>query len=199
MTLKAERVPPGGGFFDRARFLAMTTALHLTQPLFRLSGRLSHGLTPWRRLGLTGWTWPWASVVSVWSETWRDPADWVHLLREQLRGLGTRVFVSTPTDRWDVEARAGLLGGARALITVEEHGGGKQFVRFRIWPVLRFRSLSLGIVLFSVLSVLAFLDGATGAGLILGSLAAGAAILVGRKCGAAVATMRAVAKGLAEE
>jgi hypothetical protein len=37
-------------------------------------------------------------------------------------------------DRWDLEVRGGLFGVARVLTTVEEHGGGRQLVRFRIWP-----------------------------------------------------------------
>jgi hypothetical protein len=37
-------------------------------------------------------------------------------------------------DRWDLELRGGLLGCVRILMAVEEHGGGKQLVRFRAWP-----------------------------------------------------------------
>jgi GT2 family glycosyltransferase len=196
MTLKAERTGPPKGFWNSARFLGVTSLLQVTQPLCRLFGRFSQGLTPWRRLGLSGWVWPWPSVISVWSETWRDPSDWVALLQEHLGKLGARVFVSTPVDRWDLEARAGLLGGARVLVTVEEHGAGKQFVRFRVWPMLRFRTLTLGSIVFAVLSTLAFLDGATVAGIGLGLLVAAVLALFLVKSGAALATLQRTIRGL---
>lgn len=34
-------------------------------------------------------------------------------------------------DRWDLEARGGLLGAAHLRMAIEEHGAGKQ-VRFRV-------------------------------------------------------------------
>jgi O-antigen biosynthesis protein len=37
-------------------------------------------------------------------------------------------------DRWDLEVRGGLLGAVRLLATTEEHGAGRQLVRFRLWP-----------------------------------------------------------------
>jgi len=46
-------------------------------------------------------------------------------------------------DRWDLELRGGLLGSVRVLMAVEEHGGGKQLVRFRTWP----RCSAVGIAL----------------------------------------------------
>ena len=39
-------------------------------------------------------------------------------------------------DDWDFEVRGGLFASARLLSTVEEHGGGRQMVRFRAWPRL---------------------------------------------------------------
>jgi hypothetical protein len=35
---------------------------------------------------------------------------------------------------WDIEARAGLLAGVSAVTTVEEHGRGRQLLRFRVRP-----------------------------------------------------------------
>jgi hypothetical protein len=199
MTLKAQRVGPPKGLWDRFRFLCVTSLLHVTQPLCRLFGRFSQGLTPWRRLGLTGWIWPRRSMVSLWSETWRDPSEWVALLHDRLCSLGARVFVSTPVDRWDLEARAGLLGGARVLVTVEEHGAGRQFVRFKVWPVLRFRTATYGIIGFTVLSALAFLDGADYAGIALASFVLAAVPLFFMKSGAALATLIRTIRGLEPE
>ena len=35
---------------------------------------------------------------------------------------------------WDLEIVGGLLGSARLLMAVENHGSGRQYVRFRAWP-----------------------------------------------------------------
>jgi hypothetical protein len=37
-------------------------------------------------------------------------------------------------DRWDIEARASVMGSVRTRLAVEEHGGGRQLVRLRCWP-----------------------------------------------------------------
>jgi hypothetical protein len=37
-------------------------------------------------------------------------------------------------DRWDLEVRGGIFGAARLRSAIEEHGGGRQLVRFRVWP-----------------------------------------------------------------
>jgi hypothetical protein len=37
-------------------------------------------------------------------------------------------------DRWDIQVRLGPLAGARVRVAVEEHGHGRQLVRYRIWP-----------------------------------------------------------------
>lgn len=37
-------------------------------------------------------------------------------------------------DAWDLELRGGLFGSARLLMATEEHGGGRQMRRFRVWP-----------------------------------------------------------------
>jgi hypothetical protein len=38
------------------------------------------------------------------------------------------------TDRWDMQVRLGPLGSARLRIAAEEHGQGRQLVRYRVWP-----------------------------------------------------------------
>ena len=38
------------------------------------------------------------------------------------------------TDRWDIQVRLGPLGSARLRVAVEEHGQGRQLVRYRVWP-----------------------------------------------------------------
>jgi hypothetical protein len=98
-------------------------------------------------------------------------------------------FPGGPTDHWDLEVRGGLLGGARVLLTVEEHGAGRQYLRARIHPHLRLPALVYGVTGLGGLSVLAWMDGATGVGLVLGGVALFVGGAIVQKCGAAVATL----------
>lgn len=51
-----------------------------------------------------------------------------------MRAGGHAVLHGGDFDRWDLQVRGGPLGGARLLMAVEEHGGGRQLVRLRWWP-----------------------------------------------------------------
>jgi O-antigen biosynthesis protein len=115
---------------------ALTAYLHMAQPLVRLWGRIRLGLTPWRRCEVTGVSapWPWPKTFNLWSETWRSSIDWLESLEASIKALRTVVMRGGDYDRWDLELRGGLLGSVRVLMAVEEHGGGKQLVRFRTWP-----------------------------------------------------------------
>jgi len=59
---------------------------------------------------------------------------WLEALEAALRSGGFVVRRGGDFDRWDLEARGGALGGARARAAVEEHGGGRQLIRIRTWP-----------------------------------------------------------------
>src|SRR5207244_13385466 len=62
-------------------------------------------------------------------------------------------------DRWDLEVRGAVLGSARMLMGVEEHGQGRQMVRVRLWP--RAAGAGLGaVVILAGLAAAALLDGA---------------------------------------
>ena len=63
--------------------------------------------------------------------------------------------------------QGGIFGAARALMAVEEHGAGRQLVRFRIWPKFSSAGIAL-ILLFALLSAAAALDRVWGVSLILG-------------------------------
>src|SRR3989337_1613078 len=54
------------------------------------------------------------------------------LLRYTLEGAA--VLRGGNFDPWDLEVRGGMFGNARMIMGIEEFGGGKQLVRFRIWP-----------------------------------------------------------------
>ena len=117
------------------KLYALTALLYLLQPIARLQGRFAHGLTPWRRRG------PASSVVpprrhswSFWRERGRTAAEHLADLSDALREAGAVVRAGGDFDRWDLEVRLGSLGASRILLAPEEHGGGRQLLRFRIYP-----------------------------------------------------------------
>jgi len=138
---------------ERARLFFITAFLHLQQPMARLIGRLKHGLTPWRRRGAGHWEPPVRKIVSLWHEQWEDPTQTLAKLQASVVESGSVVMAGSDFDRWDLQIRGGLLGGVRVLMTTEEHGAGKQMVRFRVspkWstlalvPAMLFTLISLG-------------------------------------------------------
>ena len=74
-----------------------------------------------------------------------------------LRDMGASVSRGGDFDRWDLQVRAGLLGAARLLLVIEEHGQGRQYVRMRLWPVAQALPLVVA-SLFAVLASVAALD-----------------------------------------
>lgn len=63
------------------------------------------------------------------------------------------------TDDWDLEVRPGAMAGARLLGTIEEHGHGRQLVRWRVTPTIWSGSLVV-LAAFLVLTIGALRDGA---------------------------------------
>jgi GT2 family glycosyltransferase len=112
----------------------ITAYLHLIQPLARLTGRLRHGLTPWRSRGLSRFVFPWSRIITLWSETWTAPESRLGALEKYLKKQNTPVFRGDDYNDWDLEIRGGLCGSVRTLMAIEEHGDGKQLIRFRAWP-----------------------------------------------------------------
>ncbi len=125
------------------RLRSLIALLFLVQPLARLSGRLGHGLSPWRRRASRRSTWPRHHVVTVWSEEWQAAEARLRLIEERLQADGSIVLRGGAYDRWDLAVRVGALGSARLVALAEEHGAGRQFVRYRIWPRLSRPGLAL--------------------------------------------------------
>jgi GT2 family glycosyltransferase len=167
----------------------LTAFLHLLQPLARLYGRFRHGLTPWRRRGISDLSPPWPWTSAIWTERWQDSNDRLRAIEAALRAAGTPVSRGGDYDRWDLEVHGGLLGGARMLAAVEEHGAGRQLVRFRCWPRCPVGAL-LPSLFFAVLSVLAARSQAWA---VSGTLGLGAVLLFLRaiyECAAGMAAFR---------
>jgi hypothetical protein len=150
----------------RWRLRALTAFLHLLQPAARLWGRLAHGLSPWRRRAGPGLALPVECSRAIWSEAWQSPEAWLGAVEAALKTDGVAVVKGGSFDAWDLEVRCGLLGAARTLMTVEEHGDGKQLIRFRVSPRAKARSLIVAALLAGLASGAA-LDAAGGAAVIL--------------------------------
>ena len=177
---------------ERLRLRGLTTVLHLLQPLARLRGRLRHGLYPWRRRGADGFVLPWPRTAKTWTERWQESHEWLGVVAETLRAAGTCVRTGGDFDRWDLEVRDSMLGAARLLMSLEEHGQGRQLVRFWAWPRVSPVGLTV-IVLFQILSIGAAIDGAWAAAGILGLIAALLALRALQECaGSMAAILRAL-------
>jgi hypothetical protein len=152
----------------RRQLECLTALLHLLQPLARLCGRLSYGLTPWRQ-GAPWLSLPRLRTSAVWSERWQDPLARLQCLETAMHKGGGVIVYGGEYDRWDLEVQGGLLGAARMLMAVEDHGAGTQFVRFRSWP--RFSRVAVVLILlFALLSAEAVEDGAWSATAIVGAI-----------------------------
>ena len=175
----------------RCRRRALTAALHLIQPLARLSGRLGNAFHPRLGDGIR-WTPPRGRSWAIWRERGVAPERILQTADAVLRSLGGPVRRGGEFDPWDLEIRAGLLGAARLLMACEDHGAGRQLVRFRTWPHWSLTGLGV-VVIFGGLSLGAFLSGAWTGAAILGLAALLVALRGAFECGAAIgAVTRAV-------
>lgn len=183
-----------GSHMNAIRLRTLTTFLHLIQPPARLRGRLGAGLTPWRRRRALRLSPPLPKRLALWSESWRDPTEWIASLEEALRADGAAVVRGGEHDRWDLEPRYGNLGAARLRAAVEEHGNGRQLLRVKAWPAWAI-ALSLATPVLVALGGWALLSRQALVGLVL----TGIGILLGVsstiECGAALAAVqRAVSR-----
>ena len=139
--LKA-RFGPEVGPLARPGLVVLTAALHLLQPLARLVGRISSGLTPWRQRR-ADFAWPRTGELSLWTEQGRPLEGWLEPVEGALRERGFPVARGGDFDRWDLTLRSGALGAARVVLGLEEYGQGRQLARFRVWPCCSRKALLL--------------------------------------------------------
>lgn len=185
-SLNAAKVPipyQPRTFRARLQRRCLTAFLHLMQPLGRLCGRLRHGLVPWRRQGKTAFVFPRPRTSTIWSECWHSPEERLATLRDLLRKHGVVVKNGREFDRWDLEVRGGMFGMMRMRLACEEHGAGRQLLRFFSWPKLSVEALGLT-SFFAILAATAALDHTWPAAFILGSISI---MVIGRTFGDCVA------------
>ena len=121
----------------------LTMWCHLIQPIARLKGRITCGLTPWRMRLCDGFRLPIPAEWKVWSERWRAPEQRLAELEHIIKKRQMHVRRGGDFDSWDLALRSGAFGGVRLCMGVEEHGAGKQLVRVRARPI--FSKLWMGI------------------------------------------------------
>jgi GT2 family glycosyltransferase len=154
------------GKSDRLKRRGLTTCLHLIQPIARLAGRLRSGLTPWRRNGEGPFRFPRSCHAWIWSEQWRSLTAWLEFLESEIRATGATVVRGGEFDHWDLEVRDGTFASLRIRATLEEHGGGRQLVRFHSLPRVSPVPMGLGL-LCTALSAAAAIDQAAAVTVIL--------------------------------
>ncbi len=137
------------------RYRWLITLFHIVQPLARLSGRIKHGLTPWRKRGAKGSISKLSlsrnKTLTHWSEAaWKANETWLEEIESNLITLKARVKRGGDFDRWDLQVRSGLFTTANGILTVEEHGANKQFVKMKYhvrhsWSILFFLAALISI------------------------------------------------------
>jgi GT2 family glycosyltransferase len=166
----------------------LTGVLYLLQPLARLEGRIGHGLSPWRWRGPWVFGLPTPHTYSFWSEQWQSGQDRVRAVVNALTREGSVVRSGGDWDRWDLQVRGGMLGGARLLIAVEEHGSGRQLVRVRSWPHVTRVGSALAI-LAAVLAAVAAVNHAQAVSIALAVVAGAIIVRLISECMAATAAV----------
>jgi GT2 family glycosyltransferase len=176
---------------------ARTTWLHLLQPWARLRGRIEHGIGPWRKAGAIRFGSALPKTRSFWSEAWAAPEDRLSEIASGM-SLGSHVIQGGDFDTFDITVVGNVYGSVRVRAMCEEHGAGKQIIRFRTWPRSAAPALGVALVL-AALATGAGLDRAWLASLVLGGGALALAYLVASGCSAAAARWSLAVESYATE
>ena len=134
------------------RYFSFIVLLHMLQPVARLYGRFTNGLTPWRKRGKghkTKFLFVFSTrVFTHWSEEWNSAEAWLLKIERNLLNNSVRTQRGDDFAKWDILVRNGIFGETRGLLTIEEHGAGKQFLRFKCMPRFKPVALILPFVIF---------------------------------------------------
>ena len=152
----------------RIRSRLVTAGLHILQPIARLTGRFSSGLTPCRIRVSERFIFPGRQTFTAWSEEWEALTDRLERLEAAIHEKRFAVYRGGEYDQWDLHAKCGVLGGSLMQMVIEEHGAGKQLVRCRTWPTYSKIAL-VATAIFGLLGAWAFADQAWTVGAILAS------------------------------
>jgi glycosyltransferase involved in cell wall biosynthesis len=158
----------------KLKYWSLTTFMHLAQPVARLKGRIRYGLTPWRNglihLKYIGHLFFPNKTLVHWSEQWRSQEDWLKDIESGLETLDNRVMKGGDYDRWDLRNRIGPFASVSSLLTIEEHGKGKQYLKLKRRIIISFPGIAI-LVLLGTLSYFAFINQAIASFIVLASLA----------------------------
>jgi len=144
------------------KFFSLIVVLHIVQPFARLRGRLAHGLTPWRIRGgakanLKNLTFFTARTLTLWSEQeWKESEAWLKEIEQNIIRLKARVKRGGDFDKWDINTKNGLFTTAKGVLTIEEHGAKKQYIKFKYWVDYSLGGLLLIVILTSITAFAAF-------------------------------------------
>ena len=146
----------------KIKYRLLIVLLHMIQPIARLYGRFTNGLTPLRkrgvRLNIKNVFEIKSRVYAYWSEDWKSAEDWLKLVEKNLNLLKTRNKRGYDFDSWDLQVSNGLFARSRSRLTIEEHGMGKQYLKYKCWSVFSIAGFILPIA-FLLLSLLALFSG----------------------------------------
>ncbi|MEJ7829504.1 MAG: glycosyltransferase [Segetibacter sp.] len=143
------------------KYMALIILMHLIQPIARLRGRIKHGLTPWRIRGakahLKYLTLFRPRTLTHWNEAeWKASETWLEEIEQNIIKLKARVKRGGDFDKWDIKTRNGLFSTAKGLLTVEEHGANKQYIKFKYWANYSIGGFFLIGILTAITSLAAF-------------------------------------------
>lgn len=130
-------------------------------------------------------------ISNFWNEEWKSSEQRLETVEKALYAENAAVARGGDFDRWDLEVRSGLVSSARTCMAIEDHGSGRQLIRFRSWPKINPPFL-FAITLFSSLAILAAIDQAWIAVLILGIIAITILALGLWNCATTLGTLREV-------
>jgi GT2 family glycosyltransferase len=191
-VLRRQRLHGSSG---RLRDTCLLAGLHFVQPAARLWGRITGGLMPWHARGTRRGaraSVPIGRSLALWSETWRSLEQWLGEFEGLMRREGSAPIRGGRYDRWDFEVRGGLLAAARALSTVEEHGRGRQMLRFNFWPRWHLDSALVAMLLIGIVALITAASGGgvRGAVIVATALAAATFVRAAWEAGAAIRILR---------